>query len=82
MKTIQQTLSVKSHLKHIVLILTSISNMVVYSQQTRQASVLRDTLNLGGFLFFLLDKVAAAEYVMLYRSHWCPDEAPVQGATP
>ena len=32
-------------------LLTAPMDVVVYSQQTRQASVLRGTLKLGGFLF-------------------------------
>jgi hypothetical protein len=82
MKTIQQMLSVKSHLKRLVLMLNSIGNMVACPQQTRRASVLRDKLKFGGFLFFQIKQVAAAEYVMLYRSHWCSDDDPAQGATP
>ena len=35
-------------------LLTGDTGVVHYSHQTRQASVLRDTLNSGGFLFFLL----------------------------
>jgi hypothetical protein len=31
--------------------LTTVLSMVVFPQQTRQASILRDTLNSGGFLF-------------------------------
>lgn len=32
--------------------------------------------------YWTIDQVAAAEYVMLYRSHWCSDDDPAQGATP
>jgi hypothetical protein len=31
--------------------LTTVLSMVAFHQQTRQASILRDTLNSGGFLF-------------------------------
>lgn len=37
--------------KHRFSLLTDTRAMVPYEQKTRQASILRDTLNSGGFLF-------------------------------
>jgi hypothetical protein len=40
-------------------LLTNDRGVVPYTQQTRQASVLRDMLNSGGFLFTMARRVAS-----------------------